>query len=59
MLAAEVWHWWIGIVLFLASLLAVIVGLAVCLVGVLVAYPVVGIAAAFAYRKLQGEEVAA
>ena len=25
MLAAEVWHWWIGIVLFLASLLVLIV----------------------------------
>lgn len=45
--------------LFLAALLAIAVGAALCGVGLLVAYPVVGIAFAFAYRKLQGEEVAA
>ncbi len=44
---------------FLASLLAYFVGALLCLVGLLAAIPVVLIAQAYTYRKLQGEEVAA
>jgi uncharacterized membrane protein len=44
---------------YLASLLAIAIGFAVCYVGSLVAIPVVIIAAAFTYRRLQGEPVAA
>ncbi|MDP3972807.1 MAG: hypothetical protein Q8P61_07870, partial [Candidatus Nanopelagicales bacterium] len=45
--------------LFLAVLAAYIVGALICGVGLLVAIPVSIIAQAFAYRKLNGEEVAA
>lgn len=45
--------------LFLLALLAVVVGALLCGLGLLVAYPVVGIAYAFAFRALQGEAVAA
>lgn len=44
--------------LFLASLLAIIVGALLCLVGLLAAIPVVLLAQAFAYRTLRGEPVA-
>src|SRR5262249_10196531 len=44
---------------YLASLLAIAIGFAVCYIGSLVAIPVVIIAAAFTYRRLQGEPVAA
>lgn len=47
------------IVFFLACLAAYIVGALLCLVGLLVAIPVVVLAQAYAYRTLQGEQVAA
>lgn len=47
------------IVFFLASIAAYIVGALLCGVGLLVAIPVVVIAQAYAYRTLQGEQVAA
>jgi len=43
--------------LFLASIAAVIVGALACLVGLLVAVPVVTIAWAYAYKTLQGQPV--
>lgn len=43
---------------FFASLLAYIVGAILCLVGLLVAIPVVILAQAYMYRTLQGEAVA-
>jgi len=45
------------VVLFLASIAAVIVGVLACLVGLLVAIPVVTIAWAYAYKTLQGQPV--
>lgn len=45
--------------LFLLALVAIIVGALLCGLGLLVAYPVVGIAYAFAFRAMQGEPVAA
>jgi uncharacterized membrane protein len=47
------------IVFFLACLAAYIVGALLCGVGLLVAIPVVVIAQAYAFRTLQGEQVAA
>ena len=47
------------IVFFLACIAAYIVGALLCGVGLLVAIPVVVIAQAYAYRTLQGEQVAA
>ena len=47
------------IVFFLACIAAYIVGALLCGVGLLVAVPVVVIAQAYAYRTLQGEQVAA
>lgn len=47
------------IVLYLASLLAILVGALLCGVGLLVAYPVVFIAHAYTFRVLRGEPVAA
>lgn len=47
------------IVLFLASVLAVLIGALLCGVGLLVAYPVVAIAHAYTYKALNGEEVVA
>lgn len=47
------------IVFFLACIAAYIVGALLCGVGLLVAIPVVVIAQAFAFRTLQGEQVAA
>lgn len=47
------------ILLFLASIAAYIVGAILCGVGLLVAIPVVVIATAYAYRTLNGEQVAA
>lgn len=47
------------IIFFLASAAACIVGALACLVGLFVAVPVVLIAQAYAYRTLQGEQVAA
>jgi uncharacterized membrane protein len=47
------------VTLFIASLIATAVGGLVCLIGSLVAYPVVVIAQAYTYRRLQGEPVAA
>jgi uncharacterized membrane protein len=44
---------------YIAAVIAVFVGFLVCYVGSLVAIPVVIIAAAFTYRRLQGETVAA
>lgn len=44
--------------LYFASLLAAIVGALLCGIGLLAAIPVILIATAFAYRKLQGEYVA-
>lgn len=46
------------ILLFLASIAAYIVGAVLCGVGLLVAIPVVVIATAYAYRTLNGEQVA-
>lgn len=46
-------------VFFLACIAAYIVGALLCGVGLLVAIPVVVIATAYAYRTLQGEQVAA
>ena len=45
------------LVLFLASIAAVIVGVLACLVGLLVAIPVVTITWAYAYKTLQGQPV--
>lgn len=47
------------ILFFLATIAAYIVGALLCGVGLLVAVPVVVIATAFAYRTLNGEQVAA
>jgi uncharacterized membrane protein len=47
------------VLFFLASLLAYIVGAILCGVGLLVAVPVVYLAQGYAYRRLQGEQVAA
>lgn len=47
------------LVFFLACIAAYIVGALLCGVGLLVAIPVVVIAQAYAYRTLQGEQVAA
>jgi uncharacterized membrane protein len=47
------------VVFYLASLVAYFVGTLLCGVGLLVAVPVVIIAQAFLYRRLQGEPVAA
>jgi uncharacterized membrane protein len=44
--------------LFLVALLAAAIGALLCGVGLLVAYPVIGIAFAYAYRTLQNEPVA-
>lgn len=44
---------------YLASLLAYMVGALLCGIGLLVAFPVVVIAQAYTYRRLQGEPVAA
>jgi uncharacterized membrane protein len=44
---------------FLVSLLAYFVGAILCLVGLLVAFPVVYLAQAYTYRRLQNEAVAA
>lgn len=44
---------------FFASLLAIVVGAIACLVGLVVAIPVVILAQAYTYRKLQGDTVAA
>ena len=44
---------------FLAAVLAYVVGALLCLVGLLVAIPVIVIAQAYTYRTLQGESVAA
>lgn len=45
--------------LFLAEVLALIIGALICGIGLIVAVPIVIIAQAFAYRKLQGQEVVA
>lgn len=45
------------IVLFLASLVAVVIGALLCGVGLLVAYPVVAIAHAYTYKVLTGQPV--
>ncbi len=47
------------ILFFLASLLVYVVGLCACLVGLLVAYPVVAIAQAYTFRTLNGDPVTA
>ncbi len=47
------------IVLFLASMLAVLIGALLCGIGLLVAYPVVLIAHAYTFRVLNNEPVAA
>ncbi len=46
------------IVLFLASLLAVVIGALLCGVGLLIAYPVVAIAHAYTFKVLNDEPVA-
>lgn len=46
------------IVLFLAGIVATFIGALLCLVGLLVAYPVVLIAHAYTFRVLRGEPVA-
>lgn len=47
------------LVLFLATLLALLIGALLCGVGLLVAYPVVLLAHAYTFRTLRGEPVAA
>ena len=47
------------VVFYLASLLAFFIGAILCGIGLFVAVPVVLIAQAYTYRKLQGETVAA
>jgi len=47
------------LLLALLSFLCFVVGALACLVGLLVAYPVVSIAAAYSYRRLQDQPVAA
>lgn len=44
---------------YLASLLAMMLGSLLCGIGVLVAFPIVVLAQAYTYRRLQGEPVAA
>jgi uncharacterized membrane protein len=46
------------IVLYLASVLAIVIGALLCLVGLLVAVPVVVIAHAYTYRALRGDAIA-
>ena len=47
------------LLLALLGVLCFVAGALACLVGLLVAYPVVSIASAYTYRRLQGQPVAA
>lgn len=47
------------VLLYLASALALFIGALVCYVGLFIAFPVVIIAQTYAYKKLNGQEVAA
>lgn len=47
------------VVFYLATILVAVIGLLVCLVGILAAFPVIVIAQVYLYRRLQGEQVAA
>lgn len=47
------------IVLFIGAIIAYAIGLVLCVIGVLVAFPVILIAYAYMYRQLNGEPIAA